>query len=164
VKPWIAAVNGAALGGGCELVLACDMVVASETASFGLTEVARGLMAGAGGVFRIARALPPNIAAEVIATGMKLPAATAHKYGMVNHLTPPDRLLQAAVELAERITVNAPLSVRESLTIARQAFSLDDGALRALCMEARTRLRASQDSKEGPLAFLEKRAPVWRGE
>ena len=162
-KPWIAAVNGLALGGGCELVLACDLVVTARHARLGLPEVRRGLIAGAGGVFRLMRALPRNIALEVIATGGSIDAETAHRHGFVNRLTDEGDLLDAALALAAEITACAPLAVRESLRVARAAAAPDEMALRALSEESRTRVRASEDFVEGARAFAEKRPPLWRG-
>src|SRR5690606_12506527 len=114
-KPWIAAVEGAAFAGGCEIVLACDMISASENARFGLPEVKRGLYAGAAGVYRLPRRLPRNIAIELVVTGEGLDAARAYALGLVNRLTPSGGALGAALELARTIAANAPLSVRESL-------------------------------------------------
>lgn len=162
-KPWIAAVNGPALAGGCEIALACDLIVASTTARFGLPEVKRGLIASAGGLYRLPRALPPAIAREMIATGDPIPAERAHALGMVNVLAEPDQLLAAAQALAARITVNAPVSVRESLAVARRAFDDDDATLRRASEDGQARNMASEDFKEGPRAFIEKRAPRWVG-
>lgn len=162
-KPWIAAVNGQALAGGTELVLACDLVVAAEHAAFGLPEVLRGLIAAAGGLYRLPRAIAPNVALELILTGGQIDAARAHRLGWVNRVVPAADLRDAALALAGEITRNAPLAVRESLHIARQAATRDDAALRALSREAIARLRGSEDFQEGPSAFIEKRAPVWRG-
>ena len=162
-KPWIAAVEGMALGGGCELALACDMIVASETARFGLPEVKRGLLAAAGGVHRIGAVLPRNIANELIATGEPLDAAAAHRWGMVNRVTPPGGALEAAKLLAGAIAVNAPKAVQYSLQAARSSASLPDGAGRAIVGERFAALRLTEDFKEGPRAFVEKRAPVWTG-
>ena len=163
-KPWIAAVNGPALAGGCELALACDLIVAVPGASFGLPEVKRALAAIAGGLFRLPRALPQRIALEMIATGEPISAERAHALGLVNHLAPADGLLEAALALAGRITVNAPVAVRESLAVARRALDLDDAALRAMSEAAGLAVRRSEDFKEGPRAFVEKRAPRWTGQ
>ena len=163
-KPWIAAVNGPALAGGCELALACDLIVAVPGASFGLPEVKRALAAIAGGLFRLPRALPQRIALEMIATGEPISAERAHALGMVNHLAPADGLLDAALKLAGRITVNAPVAVRESLAVARRALDLDDAALRAMSEQAGLAVRRSEDFNEGPRAFVEKRAPRWTGQ
>lgn len=162
-KVWIAAVNGAALAGGCELALACDLIVASSGATFGLPEPKRGLIAAAGGVFRLIRSLPRAIALELIATGDHLTASRAFDFGFVNHVVPADAVLDAALSLAKKITANAPLAVRESLMIAREAASLDESSLWSLSDQAYRRIRATEDFREGPKAFLEKRLPRWQG-
>ncbi|MBZ4521828.1 enoyl-CoA hydratase-related protein [Mycobacterium avium] len=165
-KPTIAAVNGAALGGGTELALASDLVVAGESAVFGLPEVKRGLIAGAGGVFRIVDQLPRKVAMEVVFSGEPLSAADALKWGLINEVVPDDAVVNAAIALAERITVNAPLAVQASKRVAYGA----DGGLIAHEEAAWVRtqrefavLLGSEDAKEGPLAFAEKRPPVWQG-
>ncbi|WP_404478011.1 enoyl-CoA hydratase-related protein [Novosphingobium sp. BL-52-GroH] len=162
-KPLIAAVRGAALGGGCELALACDMIVASDDASFGLPEVKRGLFAGAGGVHRLPRALPRNVALELIATGEPMSAADARAFGLVNRVVPSGKVLDTALALARTIAANAPLSVTESLVVARQASEQGDADLRALSVTVADRVFASEDAQEGPRAFLEKRVPQWQG-
>lgn len=162
-KPWIAAVDGFALAGGTELVLACDMVVASERAKFGLPEVKRGIIAAAGGMFRLPRVLPKAIALEYMATGAFIPVEQAHQYGMVNRLVAPGKHLEGALELANAIIQCAPIAVRESLVIARKSFDLDDSELIRLTYEANGRIHQTEDAKEGPLAFVEKRKPNWKG-
>lgn len=162
-KPWIAAVNGPALAGGSEIVLACDLLVSVPGASFGLPEVKRALTAGAGGLYRLPRALPQRIALEMIVTGDPITAERAHQLGMVNRLAPREQLLDEALALAARITVNAPIAVRESLRVARRALDLSDAELRALSELAMTRVKAAEDFQEGPRAFIEKRAPRWTG-
>jgi enoyl-CoA hydratase/carnithine racemase len=162
-KPWIAAVNAPALAGGCELALACDMIVAAETARFGLPEVKRGLFAGAGGVFRLTRRLPASIAYELVATGDPIEAPRAHALGLVNRCVPAGQVFEEAVALARAIAVNAPLSVRESLKVARQSFDASEEELWKLSRATSAKVFASEDAREGPLAFLEKRAPVWKG-
>ena len=164
-KPWIAAVNGKALAGGTELVLACDLVVAVRQAAFGLPEVLRGLIAAAGGLYRLPRAIPPNIALELILTAGQLDAERAHGFGLVNRLVADvEGLREAALALAAEIARNAPVAVRQSLRVAREANSgLDEAALRALTRDAFERVAASEDFKEGPRAFIEKRAPRWTG-
>lgn len=162
-KPWIAAVNGKALAGGCEIVLACDLVVAADDAAFGLPEVTRGLIAAAGGLYRLPRALPRQLALELILTADTLPAAEAQRHGWVSRVVPAAQLVDEALALARRITRNAPVAVRESLQIARQAGDLDEAALRALSLQARARVQRTEDFLEGPRAFIEKRAPRWSG-
>ncbi|MGE5697048.1 MAG: crotonase/enoyl-CoA hydratase family protein [Candidatus Sericytochromatia bacterium] len=166
-KPTIAAVNGTALGGGTEIALASDLIVADERATFGLPEVKRGLVAAAGGVFRIVDALPRKVAFEMMFTGDPISATDAARWGMINQVVPDGTALQAALALAERITVNAPLAVQVS---KRVAYGVDDGVITdeepkwaRLRKEVSTLLR-SQDAKEGPRAFAEKRQPVWKGQ
>lgn len=163
--PTIAAVNGTAFGGGLEITLACDLAVAVDTAQFGLPEPKRGLFAAAGGVFRLPEQLPKKIALEMILTGDPISADRALSLGLVNALAPADRLIDAAVALAERIAVNAPLSVQAS---KRMAQGIADGKV-AREDAAWTQNRAeskivftSEDSREGPKAFAEKRQPVWK--
>ena len=162
-KPWIAAVNGFALAGGFEIALACDLIVASDDAAFGLPEVTRGLLPAAGGVYRLPRALPRAIAFELIAVGGRLEAARALSLGLVNRVAPKNATVDTAIELAASIAANAPLAVREALAIARQAHDLDDPALSRLSLDAQARLELTADFREGPRAFIEKRAPRWCG-
>ncbi|MEF2082368.1 enoyl-CoA hydratase-related protein [Pseudomonas aeruginosa] len=162
-KPWIAAVNGKALAGGCEIALACDLVIAAENASFGLPEVSRGVLAAAGGLFRLPRALARNIAIEMAITGDSIDAARGVELGLVNRMVPHQRLVEKALTLAARITRNSPIAVRESLHIIRQAADLDTASLRELTRQCRDRVAISEDYKEGPRAFVEKRPPRWTG-
>lgn len=163
-KPTIAAVNGTALGGGTELALASDLVVADERAQFGLPEVKRGLIAAAGGVFRIMEHLPRKVAMELLMTGEPLSAAKAQEWGLINQVV-SGSVLDAALALAARVTGNAPLSVQASKRIA---YGVDDGVITAdevgwdrTMREMKTLIR-SEDAREGPLAFAEKREPVWK--
>ncbi len=164
-KPTIAAVNGTALGGGTELALASDLVVACESATFGLPEVKVGLFAAAGGVFRIVHQLPRKVALEMILTGEPISAAEAAKWGLINEVVPDGTVLEAALALAERVTVNAPLSVQASKRIA---YGADDGIIPdeepgwARTQREFGVVLKSEDAKEGPLAFAEKRPPVWK--
>jgi enoyl-CoA hydratase len=162
-KPWIAGVVGAGLAGGCEIALACDMIVASDNARFGLPEVKRGLYAGAGGVFRLPRKLPAAIAFELIATGDPLDAPRAYALGLVNRMVPAGEVQAECVALAKAIAVNAPLSVRESLKVARMAHDLPEAELWPISRKVSALVFGSEDAREGPVAFLEKRAPVWKG-
>jgi crotonobetainyl-CoA hydratase len=164
-KPTIAAVNGTAFGGGTELALASDLVVAQESAKFGLPEVKRGLIAAAGGVFRIVEQLPRKVAMQLLFTGEPITAAEALQWGLINLVVPDGAVVQAALALAERITVNAPLAVQAS---KRVAVGVDDGTITAdevgwsRTMREIGALMKSEDAREGPLAFAEKRQPVWK--
>ena len=164
-KPTIAAVNGTALGGGTELALASDLVVAEERTKFGLPEVKRGLIAAAGGVFRIVDHLPRKVAMEMIFTGEPMTSADACKWGLINQVVPDGTVVDAALALAERITVNAPLAVWAS---KRVALGVDEGAITgeqagwARTMREMGAVLRSADAKEGPMAFAEKRPPVWQ--
>jgi len=162
-KPWIAAVNGAALAGGFEIALACDLIVASEDAAFGLPEVARGLLPAAGGAYRLPRAVPRAIALELIAAGTRLDACRALSLGLVNRVVPKNATVEVAIQLAASIAANAPIAVREALAIARQAYDLDDHTLSRLSVEALARLKHTEDFQEGPRAFLENRVARWCG-
>lgn len=167
-KPTIAAVNGTALGGGTELALASDLVVADERAQFGLPEVKRGLIAAAGGVFRIVEQLPRKVAMELLLTGEPLTAADAYEWGLINQVVKQGSdgsVLDAALALAARVTGNAPLSVQASKRIA---YGVHDGLIAGdepgwdHTMDEMRSLIRSEDAREGPLAFAEKRAPVWK--
>lgn len=161
-KPVIAAVNGPALAGGCEIVLACDLVVAAESALFGLPEVKRGLFPASGGVLRLPRMIPRALALELLLTGDTIGAARAAELGLVNRVVPAAQLREASLELARRICVNAPLAVRETLGLARGVFSLPEEQLQARNDAAWARIVASEDAQEGPRAFAEKRPAVWK--
>jgi len=162
-KPLIAAVEGYALGGGMEIVLACDLVVASTTARFGLPEVARGILPTCGGLFRSARALPLNIAKELLLTGDQLSPQRAYELGLVNRITEPGQALDGALALAERICVNAPVSVRQSLWALEQVNTLTDTQGWESTTEATRVVRGTDDFREGRTAFFEKRPPNWSG-
>jgi len=162
-KPWIAAVEGMALAGGCEICLACDMIVASHNARFGLPEVKRGLMAGAGGLHRLPAAVPVNIAKEIVLMGETFDAAFAFRHGLVNRLVEPGAALSTATALAEVVAANAPLAVQFSLSAIRASHGQSDGGARAVVAERFATLRRSDDYAEGPRAFVEKREPRWTG-
>jgi enoyl-CoA hydratase len=162
-KPWIAAVRGKALGGGLELCLACDMIVAATDATFGLPEVKRGLLAAAGGIYRLPRAISRNIALELIATGNAFSAERAYALGIVNRVVPSDAVQHEARQLAREIAANAPLAVRESLKIARLAPERPESELRELARSASRIIFNSEDAKEGSTAFLQNRTPRWSG-
>jgi enoyl-CoA hydratase/carnithine racemase len=160
-KPVIAAVNGAAVGGGFELALACDLVVAADTARFGLPEVKRGLLAGGGGTLLGTR-LPLSLALEIALTGELVPAAQAAEWGLVNRVVPAEGVLATALALAETIAANGPLAIRMTKLLVRRAV-LDDPKRGWGTPEELTAVFGSEDAKEGAMAFMEKRAPVWRG-
>lgn len=160
--PLIAAVEGLALGGGFELVLSCDLVVASASAEFGLPEVSRGLVASEGGMVRLPRRLPPAIAAELLLTGDRLPAQRAVDLGLVNRLVPPGEALPAATELAARIVRNAPLAVATVIRVLRECATRPEPEAFQLQDRLVAPVFASPDAAEGLLAFTERRAPVWR--
>lgn len=163
-KPVIAAVDGPALAGGTEIVLACDMVVASETAVFGIPEVKRNLVAAAGGLFRLPRKIPRNIAMELALTGrLDFPAERAHHFGLVNHLCAEGEALDRAIELAEQIAEAAPLAVRESRKIVIEATDAPDEEGWKLSGEGIMKMFTTEDFNEGLMAFIEKRAPEWKG-
>ena len=164
-KPTIAAVNGFALGGGTELVLASDLAVVDEHAQLGLPEVKRGLFAAAGGVIRLQQQIPRKVALELALTGEPITAVDGLKLGLVNRVAPAGTALDMALGLAEQIAANAPLSVRESKSmIHRTATSADwEPAVWEANTAAMKVVFTSDDAKEGPTAFAEKRQPVWQG-
>jgi enoyl-CoA hydratase/carnithine racemase len=162
-KPLIAAVEGLALGGGVELALCCDLVVASSAAAFGLPEVKRGLMPDFGGAFRIARMLPSNVARELLLTGDNLSAERAERLGFVNVLTEPGQALAGALALAERICANAPLATRAALDIVNSVVTENEDELWQRSDAAHERLLGSVDVHEGITAFFERRQPKWQG-
>lgn len=165
-KPTIAAVNGLALGGGAEIALASDMIIADERAVFGLPEVTRGLIPAAGGIFRLMRQLPSKKALAMLCTGEPISATEAARWGLVNDVVPVGAALDAALRLAGRIAENAPLAVQAS---KRVAFGVEHGVVadEVAHWERTNRenaaVRCSEDAKEGPLAFAEKRPAQWRG-
>jgi enoyl-CoA hydratase len=162
-KPMIAAVEGWALAGGFELVLACDLVVAAEDARFGVPEVKRALVAAAGGALLLPRRVPPNVAMEMLLTGDPLPARRAAEVGLVNRLTPAGGALDGALELAATVAANGPLALAATKQIARRTadWTTEEGWARQA--ELMAPVFGSEDAREGATAFAEKRAPVWRG-
>jgi enoyl-CoA hydratase len=162
-KPVIAAVSGWALGGGCEVALSCDMIVASESARFGQPEITIGVIPGAGGTQRLARAVGKAIAMEMILNNRTLTAQEAHQLGMVNRVVPVAGYLDEALKLAEEIAARAPLAIRVAKKMINQAFerTLSDG----LSEEKQQfyNLFATEDQREGMQAFVEKRKPEWKG-
>lgn len=162
-KPIIVAVDGLATAGGCEIVLSCDLVVASTRAAFGLAEVKRNLVAGAGGLFRLPRVLPPNVAMEAILTATPIPAERAYGFGMVNRLTEPGEALAGALALAAEITENAPVAVWESRAVAKAAIATGEDDLKRMTDQAFGVVLSSEDTSEGLTAFIEKRKPSWKG-
>jgi len=162
-KPVIVAVDGLATAGGCEIVLAADLVVASERSAFGLAEVKRNLIAGAGGLFRLPRAIGRAAAMEAILTGEPIPASRAFDLGLVSRLTPAGEAFAEAERLAAQICASAPLAVWESRAIVLAADTAPDEELIDMTNKAFARVIASEDTKEGLTAFIEKRAPSWQG-
>lgn len=162
-KPVIAAVNGFALGGGTEICLAADMIVADQHAQFGLPEVRRGIVANGGGLQRLPRRIPPSIAMELVLTGRPISAERALELGLINRVVSSGTCLEAALELAAEICEAAPLSVRYSKAIVRDSFSMGEHAATEANRELRRAVFASEDAKEGPRAFAERRPPEWKG-
>ncbi|MEO8298624.1 MAG: enoyl-CoA hydratase-related protein [Burkholderiales bacterium] len=162
-KPLVAAVEGIAFGGGMEIALACDLVVAADNARFGLPEVVRGVLPTCGALFRTAQRLPANIARELVLTGQPMAAARAHALGFVNALTSPGQALAQAVALAQQIAANAPLSVQASLGAMNTVLAAAEAHGWQATEEALAQIRGSEDVQEGIRAFFEKRPPVWQG-
>lgn len=161
-KPIIAAVNGPALAGGFEIVLSCDLVVAAETARFGIPEVKRGLMAAAGGLIRLPKRVPLAVALELAMTGDPIDASRALALGLVNRVVPADRVVDEAIALADRIGENSPIAVRNSRQLVREAAEMSEADGWARTLELMMPVFESGDAVEGATAFAEKRAPVWR--
>ena len=162
-KPIIVAVDGLATAGGCEIVLAADLVVATTRSSFGLAEVKRNLLAGAGGLFRLPRAIGKSAAMEAILTGDPIPAQRAYDLGLVNRLVEPGEAVAEARRLAAQIVTSAPLAVYASRTIVLASEYEDDDTLKKMTNAAFAEVTKSDDTKEGLMAFIEKRAPQWKG-
>jgi enoyl-CoA hydratase len=161
-KPIIAAVNGPALAGGCEIVLSCDLVVAAETAKFGIPEVKRGLMAAAGGLIRLPKRVPLAIALELAMTGEPIDAARAAQLGLVNRVVAADRVVDEAIGLANVIGENSPAAVRASRQLVREAAEMSEAEGWKRTFELMMPVFESGDAIEGATAFAEKRKPVWK--
>ena len=162
-KPIIAAVDGPALAGGTEICLSCDLIVASTSAKFGIPEVKRCLVAAGGGLFRLPRKIPFNVAMELALTGDPIDAERAHHFGLVNYVTEPGGALDRAKDLARQIEANAPVAVRASRRVVLASATEDEATGWRLSGEAFAEALSSEDSKEGLMAFIEKRPPNWSG-
>lgn len=163
LTPLVAAVEGPAVGGGMEIALACDLVVASRTAWFALPETRRGVVATSGALFRAPRALPPHVAKELLVAGSSLDAERAHQWGLVNRLTEPGEALATARELADDICRSSPVSVRATLAALHEVRAAEEDAGWAATARASDTVAASADMREGIDAFFERREPRWRG-
>ena len=162
-KPIIAAVNGTALAGGCEMMLSCDLVVAADHAVFGIPEVKRGLIAGAGGLLRLPKRIPRAVALELALTGEPIDAQRAYQIGLVNKVVPADRLMDEALALAETIAANAPMAVRYSKRVMLDSADLNEADAWTLNDSTFMDVFTSADAMEGATAFAEKRTPNWQG-
>jgi enoyl-CoA hydratase len=162
-KPLIAAVEGFAVAGGLEIALACDLIVAAKGAKLGIPEVKRSLVAAGGGLLRLPRMLPRNIAYEMALTGDPITAERGHELGLVNRLSEPGEALETALTLAAAISANGPLALKASKRILRESADWPDSEFFALQETISGPVFSSQDAVEGATAFAEKRAPVWRG-
>jgi crotonobetainyl-CoA hydratase len=162
-KPLIAAANGSALAGGFEIMISCDMVVAADHARFGIPEAQRGLIAGGGGLIRLPKRVPLAIAYEMALAADPIDADRAYELGLVNRVVPGERVLDAAIGLAERICQNAPLAVRASKRVMREALELNEAQSWTVNNDAFAKIGRSADALEGSVAFAEKRPPNWQG-
>ncbi len=162
-KPFIAAVNGLALGGGFEIALACDVIVAAETASFGLPEPRVGLIPGAGGVHRLPRQIPYHLAQYMIMTSKRITAQKAMEYGLVAEVVPPAELIPTAEKIAAEIMLGAPLSIRAAKEATLKGLDVTLQEAITTRFPGQTAMYESEDFKEGPKAFVEKRKPDWKG-
>jgi enoyl-CoA hydratase len=161
-KPVIVAVDGLATAGGLEIALACDLMIASTRASFGLAEVKRNLIAAAGGLFRLPRAVGQAVAMDAILTGEPIPAERAYQLGLVSRLVEPQDLSAEAMRLASQVVASAPLAVRASREVVLAAACSDDETLLRLSQKLFDEVTAAEDTQEGLRAFIDKRAPQWR--
>jgi enoyl-CoA hydratase len=162
-KALVAACNGSALAGGCEIMLSCDLVVAADHAKFGIPEVARGLVAGAGGLIRLPRRIPRAVALELALTGQPISAQRAFEIGLVNRVVPGDQVLAEALALAEQIAKNAPLAVRRSKQVMLRSAELSESEAWSVNDDVFSEIGRSADAMEGAIAFAEKREPNWTG-
>ncbi|KEI01127.1 enoyl-CoA hydratase/isomerase family protein [Clostridium botulinum] len=162
-KPIIAACNGTAVAGGLEIALACDIIVASQEARFGLSEVKVGFLATSGGLIRLPNVIPRKIATEMVLTGKLISAQRAYEIGLVNHVVPKDEVLDKAMELAKVIAKNAPLSLKLSKQIFHVATQSSFEDAQRFCNVCWDYIEKTEDAVEGPKAFLEKRQPNWKG-
>ncbi len=162
-KPIIAAVEGPALAGGLEIVLSCDLLVASKASRFGIPEVKRSLVAAAGGVFRLPRVLPHNVALELALTGDPIDAERAYQLGLVNELAEPGTAIEVALGLAERISACAPVAVQKTRALIHELADADDETGLRRSNEVMFELMNTEDFSEGLTAFIEKRPPAWKG-
>jgi enoyl-CoA hydratase len=162
IKPLIAAVDGPAEAGGCEIALACDLVVGSAAASFVLPEAALGKVAAAGGAFRLPRLLPQRVALYALLSGDGISAEVAHRFGLINDLVAMGEAEVAALAMAERICRSGPLAVRETLALVRRAVFADEASLWQMSREALNRTVQTADAREGTAAYNEQRSPEWR--
>jgi enoyl-CoA hydratase len=162
-KPLIAAVNGFALAGGCEIMLACDLVVAVESAQFGIPEVKRGLMAAAGGLVRLPKRIPTAVAMELALTGDPIDARRAYELGLINRVVAAGALMDETLALAETVAANAPLAVRASKRVVKEGGELPDAAGFEVNDALVPSVFSSADAMEGAVAFAEKRPPRWTG-
>lgn len=162
-KPIIAAVSGHCLGGGCELALTCDMIVASETAQFGQPEINIGVIPGAGGTQRLTRIVGKALAMEMVLNARRLTAQEALQYGLVNRVAPVERFLDDALDLARQIAARAPVAVQLGKEAVNKAYEMTLAEGLSLEQKYFYLLFATEDQKEGMAAFVEKRKPVWKG-
>ncbi|MFA5488633.1 MAG: crotonase/enoyl-CoA hydratase family protein [Candidimonas sp.] len=162
-KPMIAAIEGYALAGGCEMALACDLIVAASNASFGLPEVKRGIVPGSGGMLRLPSRIPYHAAMEAILTGDMMPARRAYELGLVNRLVEPGKALEQALELARVVAKNGPLAVQTAKKIVTESRDWRQADMFDLQRPRIAHIFTSADAKEGSTAFAEKREPVWQG-
>jgi len=163
IKPLIAAIEGYALAGGCEIALACDLLIAADNAVFGLPEVKRGLVPGSGGMLRLPARIPYHIAMQAVLTGEMMAAQRAHGLGLVNQLAPPGRALDAALEMGQSIAENGPLAIQTAKRIVAESRDWVQAEMFDKQRPLIAHIFTSEDAREGATAFVEKRKPVWKG-